>query len=447
MAEAAVSTIMEILSQLVEEEVRLVVGVDEEVKKLTSNFQAIESVLEDAECKQVKEKAVGDWLEKLKDVSYDIEDVLDEWNTAIQKLRIMEAENASKLVTKVCYLMSCFRFCNRRVVIRHDIAVKIKELNKTLDDIALEKNRFQLRSIRGMREVERQITTSNVDITKIHGRDHYTKEITNYLLSESSNGPISLPIISIVGLGGIGKTTFARLVFNDHEVTAHFNIKIWVCVSDPFDEIRIGKAILESLRDAAPNVNEFESVLKNIHESIKDKKFLLVLDDVWTEDSNKWEQFKNSLKYGSKGSRILVTTRKMNVAKVMGSTNFIEVGMLSDDKCWSLFSQISFYGRNTEECKKLEDVGRSIVKKCNGLPLGVKTLGGLLRFKKTIEEWQNVLDNEMWELEEVENMIFTPLLLSYFDLPSQLKRCFLYCAIFPKDFIIEKNHLIKLWMA
>ncbi|TXG68664.1 hypothetical protein EZV62_003599 [Acer yangbiense] len=196
MAEAVVSTILgqlaSVIHQHVEEEVRLVVGVDEEVKKLTSNFQAIESVLEDAECKQVKEKAVGDWLDKLKDVSYELEDVLDEWNTAIQKLKIMDAENASKLVTKVCSLMSCFRFCNRRVVKRHDIAVKIKELNKTLDAIALERNRFHLSSIKGMGEVERQITTSVVDITKIHvtteeHSDDGDDELENSNFSEKSS--------------------------------------------------------------------------------------------------------------------------------------------------------------------------------------------------------------------------------------------------------------------
>ncbi|KAK3220150.1 hypothetical protein Dsin_014120 [Dipteronia sinensis] len=224
-------------------------------------------------------------------------------------------------------------------------------------------------------------------------------------------------------------------------------MKIWVCVSDPFEEIRIGKAILESIRNEAPNLNEFQTLLKNIHESIEDKKFLLVLDDVWTEDSSKWEKLKNCLKYGSKDSRVLVTTRNRKVAEVVGSSNFIEVKMLSDDKCWTLFSRISFRGRSNEECQKLENVGRRIVKKCKGLPLAVKTLAGLLYFKKTIEEWQSVLDSEMWELEEVENKIFPPLLISYFYLPSELKRCFLYCAIFPKDYDISKDELIKLWMT
>ncbi|KAK3220148.1 hypothetical protein Dsin_014118 [Dipteronia sinensis] len=193
MAEAVVSTILGQLATLLDQqvggEVRLLLGVDEEVKKLTSNFQTIKSVLEDAECKQFKDKAVGVWLDKLKDVSYDMEDVLDEWNTAIQKLRIMEAENASNasnasmLVTKVCSLMSCFRLCCRQVVTRHDIAKKIKDLNQALDVIAMERNSFHLSSTDATREIEWEITTSFEHESEIVVRDDDKKKIKTLLLS------------------------------------------------------------------------------------------------------------------------------------------------------------------------------------------------------------------------------------------------------------------------
>uniref|UniRef100_A0A3N7FBM4 Uncharacterized protein n=1 Tax=Populus trichocarpa TaxID=3694 RepID=A0A3N7FBM4_POPTR len=269
------------------------------------------------------------------------------------------------------------------------------------------------------------------------------------LLSESSQGP-ALRTISLVGMGGIGKTTLAKLVYNDHDVTTHFDKRIWVCVSDPFNEITIAKAILEDLTGSAPNLNELQTLVKHVQESIREKKFLLVLDDVWNEDSTKWEQLKDSLKCGLPGSRIMVTTRKTNVASSMGSspsTDILELGLLSTDKCWSLFSQLAFFEKNSRERGDLEDIGRQIAAKCKGLPLAAKSLGSLLRFKRIRAEWESVLNNHVWEIKEAESKILAPLWLSYNDLPSDMRRCFSYCAVFPKDFTFERDTLIKLWMA
>ncbi|KAJ4717939.1 Disease resistance protein [Melia azedarach] len=452
MAEALVSLVLEQLTSILglqtEAEVELIVGVDEEVQKLNSNFRAIRAVLEDAENRQVKENAVRDWLDKLKEVSYDADDVLDEWNTAIQKLRMEKGENASKNETKVCSLIPSYCFSPRQVFLRRDIAIKIKGLNKRLENDAREKDmfNFSLTNNGGTKELVRPMTTSFSDEPKVYGRDQVKNDLLNLLLSGSCQGP-TLPIISIVGMGGIGKTTLAQLAFNDERVKNHFDIKIWVCVSDPFDEIRIAKAILESIKGKAPSLVELHNVLQDIHHSIEGKKFFLVLDDVWTEDHKNWGQLKGSLMCGSQESRILVTTRKKNTANIMGTTNMIPLGILSGEDCWSLFKQVAFFGRTNEECQKLESIGRRIVWKCKGLPLAVKSLGSLLHFKRKIEEWQRVLDSEFWELEEVERGLFPPLLLSYYDLPSKLRKCFLHCAIFPKDYRIYKDKLIKLWMA
>ncbi|KAJ4719079.1 Disease resistance protein [Melia azedarach] len=450
MAEAIVCAIMEqlvlILRQQTEEGIRLIVGADREVQNLNSNFLAIQAVLEDAESKQVKEKAVRDWLEKLKDVSYDIDDVLDEWNSAIQQLRIKEVENASKPLRKVCSAGSYFLSCCSRNVFRYDIAVKIKNLNRSLDVVSMEKDRFQFSPTDGTQKLERQITTSMVEISEVYGRDHDKNEVVNLLLAESSPGP-TIPIISMVGMGGIGKTTLARLAFNDNKVKAYFHKKIWVCVSEPFNELRIAKAILESFMNVAPNLVELEPVLQNIRQYVERKKFLLIFDDVWTENPDDWVQIKNSLMCGFPGSKILVTTRKDNVANVIGTTHMIRIGTLPEKDCWSLFNQLAFFGRTVKECEELKHIGAKIVKRCKGLPLAIKTLGSLLRFKRETKEWQSILDSKMWEVEEVEKGLFPPLLLSYYDLPSMLKKCFLYCAIFPKDYNIQKHELIFLWMA
>nr|GLL30058.1 putative disease resistance protein RGA3 [Ipomoea trifida] len=141
-----------------------------------------------------------------------------------------------------------------------------------------------------------------------------------------------------------------------------------------------------------------------------------------------WEPLKNSLKDGLPGSRILVTSRNERVARMMGSV-------------------IAFSGRRKEDCEELKDIGQKIAQRCKGLPLAARVMGSLLRLKDTKKDWQNVLDSNIWELEEVVTDLFPHLYLSYNDLTPKMKQCFSYCAVFPKDYEIKVDMLIRIWMA
>lgn len=253
-------------------------------------------------------------------------------------------------------------------------------------------------------------------------------------------------------MGGMGKTTLAQLIYNDDGVKRHFDERIWVCVSEDFDLTRVAKAVLQSL-DSVDHVMPqnldslpLHNLLKKISESVGGKRIFLVLDDVWNDKSERWKPLKQALKAAAPESRILVTTRKDTVADAMKSFVY-HIPDLSVDACCRILLEEAFVGRDGEEFKNLKDVGREIAAKCKGLPLTAKTLGGMLRFKKTREEWESVLNSEVWKWDSVHKESFPALLLSFYELPSAIRRCFLYCSVFPKDHLIKRDELIHEWMA
>ncbi|XP_075657875.1 putative disease resistance protein RGA3 [Castanea sativa] len=454
-----ISQLISVVVREAEQEIRLVVGVEKEIEKLKDNLRTVQAVLNDAEKKQVTDDTVKVWLEKLNNVCYKIEDVVDEWNTELIKSAIQNgfeenAENAPVMKKQVCSFIPSPSCCFGQVdklTRRHDIAHKIKELNVILDDTTKERVSygFDLTNYPAFTVVDNcKQTTSHVDVSDILGRDKVKNDLVSILLGKGTEKEKHPHVISLVGMGGIGKTTLAQFAYNDQEVQAHFDIKVWVCVSDPFDQCKVAKAILESIEGQSTNLTTLQSLLDRICDRVGRKKFFLVFDDVWTEDFAKWEQFRDALKNcGSQSSKVLVTTRKDEVAQMMESANMIMLDKLSEEDCWSMFSKIAFFDRDRQQCKQLENLGRQISKRCKGLPLAAKTLGSLMRLKKSEDDWKYVLNSNLWELKYVERGLFAPLLLSYYDLSSPLRRCFSFCAVFPKDYAFSSDELVFMWMT
>ncbi|XP_068312777.1 putative disease resistance protein RGA3 [Pyrus communis] len=445
--------------------VKLVLNAKEDVEEFADNLRAIQAVLEDAEQRQVKDASVRIWLDRLKDISLQMVDVLDEWNTDMLRQQVKkqerEGENApvpEKKKKKVTFSVSPSCFCfgkAKEVIFRREIASKIKDLNGKLSRIDEQRKRYGFQHIeRGIQELpERQKTSSFVVLSEVFGREKEKDNLITKLLSNGREDRSRLLTIPVIGMGGMGKTTLARLVYNDKNVEAYFEKKVWVCVSDPFDEFKIAKAISG---DDASSSDELNNVLQRMSTSIKDKRFLLVLDDVWIHDRKKWEKnwekkwenLRASLIQSvAHGSRILVTTRQHDVVDVMRARDKIDLEKLSEEYCLSIFNRMAFHDTKVEESKAFEDISRNIVKKCKGLPLAAKALGSLMHNKKTRREWLDVLDSKIWDREEVEQQVFQPLFLSYYDLVPAVKSCLLYCACFPKDHEFERDELINLWMA
>ncbi|KAK9192534.1 hypothetical protein WN944_003227 [Citrus x changshan-huyou] len=249
-------------------------------------------------------------------------------------------------------------------------------------------------------------------------------------------------------MGGVGKTTLAQLVYNDDRVQRHYEIKAWTCVSEDFDVSRVTKSILKSIaKDQSNNDDDLNSLQVKLKERLSGKKFLLVLDDLWNENYNSWCTLSCPFGAGASGSKIVVTHRNQDVAATMRAVSGKTLKELSDDDCLRVLIQHSLGPPDFNIPQSLKEVAEKIAKKCKGLPLAAKTLGGLLSGKDDLNDWEFVLNTNIWDLREDKCDILPALRVSYHFLPPQLKRCFAYCSLFPKDYEFEEEEIILLWTA
>ena len=409
------------------------------LKKLKTTCLPLHAVLNDAEEKEFTNLQIKEWLDELKDAVYDAEDILDEIAAGALQCQL-EAKS------KVRSCITCTFTCSEQ-----KLKSKIEVVLVRLDELAKQMDLIGLREGVGLGGKPlpriRLPTTSLVKETRIIGRDDVKEPIVNLLLSNDAKGNEHLCVIPIAGMGGIGKTTLAQLIYNDQRITEHFNIRFWVCVSEEFDVVRITKSILEAVTSQKCDTTDFNMIQTRLKKGLMGKKFLLVLDDVWNENYGDWELLKNPFKYGTLGSKIIVTTRNESVASVTRPIKIFHLDKLSEEDCWCLFANHAFENGNYNAYPELEKIGRKIIKKCDGLPLAAKALGALLHCKLDEEEWYKILNSKIWSLPNDGGDILPAIRLSYNYLPSHLKRCFAYCSIFPKDYELKKEEVVQLWMA
>ncbi|XP_078153694.1 disease resistance protein RGA2-like [Carex rostrata] len=391
-------------------------AVEEDLERLMRTLKWIKVTLYDAEEREIIDHSVKFWLKELKKVAYDAEDVLSEYQYEVTRVQV-EARMASEASGP--NKREQMEYIEYNVQIPDGMVDRLNKIRSQFDEIAKDREALQLRESDGDRrpnnKLLRPLTGHMVDEEGIFGRAAEITEVINFILSKKNK---SFSVISIVGKGGLGKTTLAQLVYKDLKKSQCFDLFGWVCVSEEFDVRRLIKATIESFpktnsdfSDLSPiesfsktncgfsELSPIESFFKTncgfselsplqaeLAERVKGKTMLLVLDDVWNENKSLWELFRVPFKE-AKMVRILMTTRNEKVADIMQTTTYFSPTYLPEDSSWQLFQHYAVSGTSDTMPIHLVDMGREITRKCGGLPLAVKSIASFLRHETDEELW------------------------------------------------------------
>ncbi|KAM5585169.1 hypothetical protein ABKV19_004524 [Rosa sericea] len=411
--------------------------------KLKIKLLSVNKLLDDAEEKQLRDSRVREWLSELKDVLFHADDLLDDIKTEALRCKMEQEDSGSSRINQVLRRLKFSSISIHKF--DKSLESRIRYILERLQSVVDGKDVLDLKE--GVKDRPQGIlpTTSLVE-ESVFGRDEEKEAIIRLLLAFGMTGN-KIDVLPIVGMGGLGKTTLAQLAYNDDTVKRHFEYQSWSFISVEFDVIKITQTIYGAVTSQTCNITDLDVLQVELKKALSGKKFLFVLDDVWNVNLTKWDRLSRPFESGGHGSKIIVTTRNEDVACRIGTLPSKHLVQLSEENCWLLFSKHAFKNAGVTADPSLEVIGKQIAQKCKGLPLAAKSLGGLLRSEPSIEKWKEILNNDIWELRDEEKDISPALWLSYHYLPSQLKRCFAYCSIFPQDYEFHKLDMVLLWMA
>ncbi|XP_059649788.1 disease resistance protein RPP13-like [Cornus florida] len=433
MADPAVGFLLENLKQLLVYNVDLISGVKKQVESLCTDFDLMQAFLKDSNEKRSEYETLRVLVRKIRDVAYEAEDIIDTFvvNAAVQKAR----STMGKIVHAVDYTLTL-----------RSVAKDIEEIKAKVKEIYDHKI-FGIEVLQSSEPSKKGSSKRKAPVVEEHNVVGFDDE-AKMVIERLTEGPQDLEVVSVVGMGGLGKTTLARKVYTDPSIEYHFCVRAWTYVSQVYDRREIFLGILNSLNlltDQMYKMND-ERLREELCTQLKNGKFLIVIDDVWTKEA--WEDLKTAFPNSNNGSRILLTSR---ITEVALRANHISpphyLRFLTDDESWELLCRKVFQRGSCPS--ELEDLGKKIAKKCYGLPLAIVVVAGLLSIRKdkTRDWWNRVAESVSRYAAKDPEGCMEVLALSYKHLPHHLRVCFIYFGIFPEDFEIPVWKLLHLWVA
>ncbi|XP_058112885.1 disease resistance protein RPM1-like [Magnolia sinica] len=440
---------LETLSALLSREASLIRGVRNEVEEIKLELESMQALLKDADKRKESNEGVRTWVRQVRDSTYDVEDIIDEFMYRMD--RPQGGGLRGFLLNIVCLPKNIYN--------KHCFAIRLQETKVKVHNL------FDRGVSFGLNQIGEG--TSSHDVSKMWQRDVETslslveddivgmkKEldlIVRWLVEEEQQRTV----ISVTGMGGAGKTALVTKAYKKEPVKKHFDCSACVSVSQTLriDEVlrSIIKQFLNATKDVVPNdlaTCDASDLSQMIKRHLESKRYLIVLDDIWS--MNDWNQLSVMFPDYKCGSRLVVTTRDRDVAFAAGEGSRVcrLDQPLHPEEAWQLFCKKAF--RNKPCPSELKPLALPIVEKCQTLPLAIIAMGRLLSLTDAnVSEWSQVYDKLSWHLNNNETLepIKRILLLSFYCLPYRLKQCFLYCCMFPEDYLIPRKKLIRLWVA
>ncbi|XP_019164378.1 PREDICTED: disease resistance protein RPM1-like isoform X5 [Ipomoea nil] len=440
MAEAAVEFLLHQLSAVISEEWSLLGGIREDAEYIMNALSRLRAALRVADEREEMDPQVKAWVKIVRELAYDTEDVLDEF-----LFRFGGRHTGGGFFTKMKNKFTSAK----NLKAQHRLALALQKIKARISENSQYQPILPTTTVHNQ-----QLHDGRVDALFQKDSDLVGFENSKHSLIKLLLGAVDddLRVHSVVGMGGLGKTTLVKKAYDDAQVIKHFQHRVWVTVSETFKIEELLKDVIKQLGNPPNGFEAWDSakLIESVRNILSEQKYIIVFDDVWSFDV--WSSIKYAFPGQKFGSRIVITTRNSDIGRDAcheTKGDVYELKLLSKEDSWELFCKKTFL---SDSCPPhLVKIAEDIVNRCGGLPLAIVVIAGILATKgEDIAEWKSFqngvnlqLKTNDCRMENLKNLLS----LSYYDLPYHLKYCFLYFSIYPEDAKIEKNRLIRQWIA